>query len=149
LGADRFLDAHRMSRAALDPRVAGQDHASRARYDAHSRNRSAAKNVVETVILMHSEASETGELQKWRIAVENEVDALPRRQLPPLAEFPIGACGGFPHLLFISTKFRDQPQVVGAIGAKIIAADNHIRANRRHAAGPPLHQRAPPRLLTG
>ena len=110
LGSDRLLDPHRMGRAAFDAGIVGRDHASCSRHHADADDRAAAEHIVDAVVLMHAEAGEAGEFEKWRVAVEQQVDAFARRQLAALAEFRVGARRGLAHFPFERAKFTDQLQ---------------------------------------
>ena len=138
LGADRLLDAHRMRRAALDAGIVGRDHAARAGHKPDADDRAAAEDVVGTVVLVHAEAAEARELEKRRVAVEEPVDPLARRQLAALAELAVGAAGGCPDFALEGAEFRDQLEMGGAVGAEAVALDDDARADRWHPAAPSL-----------
>ena len=133
LRADRLFHAHRMRRAALDAGIVRRDHAARARNHADADDRAAAVDVLLTVVLVHAEAAERRELEERRVAIEQEVDALARRQLAALAEFGVGPAGSLANLRFQRSEFGDQFEMRGAIGAERVAVDDDVRAYRRHA----------------
>ena len=86
--------------------------------EADADDRAAAVDVVHAVVLVHAEAAQARELEKGRVAVEEQVDALARRQLPARAELRVGAGGGLAHLAFERAELGDQFEMRGAIGAK-------------------------------
>ena len=133
LRADRLFHAHRMRRAALDAGIVRRDHAARARNHADADDRAAAVDVLLAVVLVHAEAAERRELEERRVAIEQEVDALARRQLAALAEFGVGPAGSLANLRFQRSEFGDQFEMRGAIGAERVAVDDDVRAYRRHA----------------
>ena len=57
LGADRFLDSHRVGRAALDPRIVGGDHRPNPGDEADTGDQTAAIDVLGSVVLVHAEAA--------------------------------------------------------------------------------------------
>ena len=96
----------------------------------------AAIDVVGAVVLVHAEAAEARKLEKGRIAVEQPVEALARRQLPAGAELVVGARGGVAHLALEGAEFGDQLEMRDAIGAERLAFDDDVRRDRRHAVAP-------------
>src|SRR5271155_4091506 len=126
-----------MRRAALDAGIAGRDHAARARNHADANDRAAAVDVLLAVVLVHAEPAERRELEERRVAIEQQVDALARRQLAALAEFGVGSPGGLAALRLERAKLADQFEMRGAIGAKRVAVDDDVRPYRRHADAPP------------
>src|SRR5271155_4863144 len=129
-----------MRRAALDAGIAGRDHAARARNHADANDRAAAVDVLLAVVLVHAESAERRELEERRVAVEQQVDPLARRQLAAVAEFAVRSAGCLADLALERAKFADQLEMRGAVGAKRVAVDDDVRAYRRHADEPPLMQ---------
>jgi hypothetical protein len=128
LRPDRLLDAHRMRGAALDAGIVGRDHAARARNHADADDRTAAVDVLLAVVLVHAEAAERRELEERRVAIEQQIDALARRQLAPLPEFDVGSAGRLADLCLERAKLGDQLEMRGAIGAERVTVDDDVRA---------------------
>ena len=108
------------------PEIVGRDYDARAGDKTDPRDQTAAVDVVNSVIFMHAEAAEARQFEKGRIAVKQPVEALAWRQLSSGAEFCVGAGGGFPHLALEGAEFGDQLEMCDAIGAEVIASDDHF-----------------------
>ena len=137
LEPEALVEAVRRRRAALDRAVARVDGAAYARHRANARNASAAAGVRPAIVVVTTEPAQRRDFQPVRTAIEQQVDAVARRQLAALGEFcgRLVAMGADARL--DRPDFGQQLQMRGAVLGETRRMNVDLGSENRHAASPP------------
>ncbi len=132
LGAQRLLQAHGRDRAAFERRVRRRDQAALARHHADADDGAAAQHALLAVVVVHAEASQGGQFEEGRAAVDQAGHPFARQQLAAFLEFvPLGG-RALAHQGFEGAHLVEALLHARGVGAKGVGVGQQGGAQGRH-----------------
>jgi hypothetical protein len=132
LGAQEFLQPHRLQRAGLDPGIVDQDHGPRAGHLADPRDDAAARDRCIRIRPVLQESRQRREFQERRLGIEQQRQPFPRQQLASPGETRPGLGRGRPRARLQPPHCLDQSQHVPAVLVPFRARAREPGVEARH-----------------